>query len=165
MIMILFLQWYISIDLSNSTPWSRAHAGSEWRMLCVWDSLLPFWNKMGPGQLVRWVPKWRKRKEVLPVKGREKFQLAHCVLCHREGASSSRISALPLQQVEIFLNSWLFFFFGKWGAGREWVQDGGEWERAKPGNYQKGVDDFFILCLKDNRTKWKGKPSFSVHIL
>ena len=42
---------------------------------------------------------------------------------------------------------------------------GKDGKRAKPGNNRKGVHEFFILCLEVKRVKFKGKSSFSAHIL
>lgn len=93
--------------------------------------------------------------------------LACCTLGHREGASGFQGFCFTSSADGDLFNPMPCEGMGEVGSRecREPGVGGKVGERATPGNDQKGVEDFLILCLKDNRTKLKGKPSFSVCIL
>ena len=144
-----FFTGWRSVDLSNLIPFYWPMLVFGWGMLCVWDFLLSFWNKIGPGQLVRRVLQWGKRNSELPVKGRQlkRFppQPAVCSATEK-GLLVLVVSAWLLQQRESFLTAWLFWGAGgRWGAGSTRARMSGVGEvgkKAKSRNYQKGMDGF-----------------------
>lgn len=115
------------MDFSSSTPfyWPILAAGEA--PACVWESVLSFWNKTGPGQLVRRVLQRGRRDAGLPVKGRqqERFPPEPAVRCHGEGGASL-----------LLFSAFLLYFFGRWrpsGILALFVFFLRRWEQGVPG--------------------------------
>ena len=105
MILIQFLQRYTSIDLSKSIPFIQALTGCG-EACSVFGILLSFWNKIGPGHLVRRVPTMRGKNIVPPLKGAEEITAVPAARSAVErGLLVLMGSALLLQQMESFLTS------------------------------------------------------------